>query len=119
MREERGQLTGNQVIDEAVDLWGNIVGNVSVVDGGKIYVRGNIYGDMTVYDGGRVHIFGNVTGNLTIKDGAKVIHSGVVGGNITNNGGRLFVDVNAKVLGKLRTKSGETNIDPHSEVEEA
>jgi len=117
MHEERGQLTGNQVIDRGVDLWGNIVGNVSVVDGGKMYVRGNIYGDMTVYDGGRVHIYGNITGNLTIKDGAKVIHGGVVGGNVINDGGRLFVDYNAKVLGKLKTRSGETTVDPHSEVE--
>ena len=56
MREERGQINGNQVISEPLDLWGIISGNVTVVEGGKLYVRGAIYGDLRVSPGGRVHI---------------------------------------------------------------
>jgi cytoskeletal protein CcmA (bactofilin family) len=102
-------------VDEPVELWGSVAGDVTVVEGGKFYVRGAIYGDLIVKDGGRVHIFGNVQGNVTVRDGAKVIVSGVVGGNVVNNGGRLVVDAVAKVTGKIKTKSGgETKLEgPH------
>lgn len=118
MREERGQLMGNQVFSSGVDLWGNVVGNASIDKGGKVYLRGNIYGDLTVYKGGRAHIYGNVTGRLVVKEGAKVIHSGVVGRDIINEGGRIFIDATGKVLGKVRTKAGETTIDSKADVQE-
>lgn len=118
MREERGKLVGNQVINEAIDLWGSILGNVTVLDGGKVYVRGAIYGNLNVDRGGRVHIYGNITGNLTVEKGAKVIHSGVVGGDAINNGGRLYIDGMAKVLGKLKQNAGETQVDSKAQIEE-
>ena len=96
MREERGHMRGDTVIDEPYTLWGSIAGDVTAVKGSKFYVRGPIYGSLTVLHGGRVHVFGNVTGDLVVKDGAKVIHSGVVGGNCINQGGRLYVDKIAK-----------------------
>jgi cytoskeletal protein CcmA (bactofilin family) len=112
MREERGHLRGNLVIDEPYTLWGSIAGDVTAVKGSKFYVRGPIYGSLTVLHGGRVHVFGNITGNLTIKDGAKVIHSGVVGGDVINQGGRLYVDRIARTLGDIRTEDdGKTTIE--------
>ena len=77
MRDERGNIAGNQFITEPFTLWGSIAGNVSVSEGGKFYVRGAIYGNLDVLPGGRVHIFGNVSGNLTMSDKTKVIHSGL------------------------------------------
>ncbi|HEX3358782.1 MAG TPA: hypothetical protein VHS31_17530, partial [Tepidisphaeraceae bacterium] len=74
----------------------------------KLYVRGAIYGNLIVEFGGRVHVFGNVTGNLTVQRGAKVIHSGIVGGDAVNEGGRLFIDPTARVMGKVKTLSGDT-----------
>ena len=118
MREERRQLTGDQVIPEPVELWGKIIGNVSVVMGGKLYVRGAIYGNLVVHNGGRVHVFGHITGSLTVKHGAKVIHSGIVGGDAINSGGRLFIESGARVLGKLKDKSGETTIEPGAQVQQ-
>ena len=111
MREERGRLAGDQLIFEPVELWGSVGGNVRVIEGGKFYVRGAVYGDLTIEDGGRCHVFGNVTGSITVKEGAKVIHSGVAGGDVINEGGRLVVDAMAKVMGKIRTKSGETKLE--------
>src|SRR2546430_17455559 len=99
MREERGTLNGNQVISEALDLWGTISGNVTVVDGGKMYVRGAIYGHLRVAHGGRGHIFGDVSGNLPVLEGAKGIHSGVLRGGAINEGGRMFIDGSARVVG--------------------
>ncbi len=114
MREERGQIAGDVIVYEPFTLWGAIGGDVKVIERGKLYVRGAIYGDVTVEYGGRMHVFGRVTGNLTVHRGAKVIHSGVVGGDVVNQGGRLVVEAMAKVMGKIRTKSGETKLEgPH------
>ena len=108
MREERGHVKGNTVIDEPYTLWGSIAGDVTAVKGSKFYMRGAIYGDLTVLHKGRVHIFGNITGNLYVKDGAKVVHEGVIGGDVLNSGGRLFIYSNAKILGKVRTEEEGT-----------
>ena len=119
MREERGNLAGNQVINEAYTLWGTIAGDVTAVKGSKLYVRGAIYGNLIVNPGGRVHIFGNISGNLTVADKAKVIHSGILGGDAINNGGRLYLDGASKVLGKVKTHAGETTIEPQAQVSKA
>jgi cytoskeletal protein CcmA (bactofilin family) len=111
MREERGKLSGDCNIDELYTLWGMIVGDVTVVENGKFYLRGSVYGDLTVENGGRAHVFGNLQGSLIVKRGAKVIHSGVIGGDILNRGGRVFIDGGAKTLGKIKTKSGQTTFE--------
>ena len=69
-----------------------------------------------VAHGGRVHIYGNVSGNLTVLEGAKVIHSGVLGGDAINEGGRMFIDGSARVLGRVRTDSGETKVDSKAQI---
>ena len=114
MREERGQLSGNQLIFEPYTLWGSIGGDVRVIQGGKLYVRGAIYGNLTVEYGGRVHVFGNISGNLVVQRGAKVIHSGNLGGDAVNEGGRLYIDGIAKVMGRIKSEPGhaETKSEP-------
>jgi predicted acyltransferase (DUF342 family) len=110
MREERGQLPGDQIVSDHFTLWGSVGGNVTVIEGGKFYLRGAVYGDIIVEFGGRMHIFGRVTGSLTVHRGAKVIHSGVLGGDAINEGGRLFIENTAIVNGKIKTRKGETKI---------
>lgn len=118
MREERGQLRGDQVIDQAYTLWGAIAGNVTAIQGAKFYARGVIYGNLTVLHGGRVHVYGNITGTLTVKDGAKVIVSGAIGKDAVNLGGRLYLDNAATVHGKVITEDeGETQVDPEAKIE--
>jgi cytoskeletal protein CcmA (bactofilin family) len=85
-----------------------VTGNVTVIEGGKFYLRGAIYGNLFVEPGGRVHIFGNVLGNVVVGANTKVIHSGTINGDAVNNGGRLFIDSTAKINGRVKTKSGET-----------
>jgi predicted acyltransferase (DUF342 family) len=113
IREERGTIHGEIVVEnEKYTLWGNIYGEVKVLDGGKMYVRGNIFGSLFVDFGGRVHIFGKVDGNLTLMRGTKVINSGLVTGTASNLGGRLYVDQHGSILGKVKTeKNGETVIE--------
>jgi cytoskeletal protein CcmA (bactofilin family) len=76
-------------------------------------VRGAIYGNLTVDPGGRVHVFGLIQGNLMVHKGAKVIHSGSVGGDAINLGGRLYIEKDAKVSGKIKAKKGETRVNGH------
>ncbi|MDB5290543.1 MAG: hypothetical protein JWL69_1784 [Phycisphaerales bacterium] len=116
MREERGNLAGDLAINEPMTLWGSIAGDVTAGKGSKFYCRGTIYGNLTVEPGGRVHIFGNITGNLVIKEKTKVIVSGVLGSDVTNLGGRLYIDATAQVMGKVRTQSGETTIEPQARI---
>src|SRR5690349_10435085 len=111
MREERGSLPGNLVISEALDLWGSVGGDVSIIEGGKLYMRGGVYGNMTVENGGRVHIYGTVQGNLIVHKGAKVIHSGILGGDAVNLGGRLYIEQGSRVDGKVKPKQGETHVN--------
>ena len=118
MREERGHIGGDQVINEPYTLWGSVAGDVTCTNGSKFYVRGAIYGNLAVLPGGRVHIFGNVSGNLTVSEKSKVIHSGTIGGDVTNRGGRLYIEATAKVLGKVKTLSGETTVEPQARISE-
>jgi cytoskeletal protein CcmA (bactofilin family) len=112
MREERGQLTGDLVISEPYTLWGKIAGNLTVINGGKLYVRGTVFGDLTVEAGGRVHALGNIKGSVTILPRAKVIIGGIIGGDVLNRGGRLYVEHSANVMGKVKTREdGETKFE--------
>lgn len=116
MRDERGNLAGNMTIAEPYTLWGSIAGKVTVAEGSKFYMRGAIYGDMNVEEGGRVHSFGNISGNVSVKRNSKVIISGTVGGDVSNYGGRIYIEGTARVIGKVRTISGETKIEPQAKV---
>lgn len=108
MREERGQIPGDVVVYEPFTLWGSIGGSVKVIQGGKFYCRGVIYGSMEVETGGRVHVLGSVTQDVSVHEGAKVIISGVVGGNVVNLGGRLHIEENAQIHGRVKTRDGKT-----------
>lgn len=108
MREERGRLQGDAVIAERYTLWGTILGDVRVLDGGKFWMRGSVQGDLIVEFGGRVHVFGQVSGNLLVARGAKVIVSGLIHGSATNDGGRLYIEPDGKILGRITTKRGDT-----------
>jgi cytoskeletal protein CcmA (bactofilin family) len=111
MREERGQVAGDLTVNEPLELWGNVGGNVTVGEGGKFYVRGSILGNLTVQYGGRVHIYGQVHGDVTLYDNTKVIHSGMIAGNLINEGGRLYVELKSGVGGKIKHRSGKTKYE--------
>ena len=111
MREERGQIAGDLIVSEPMELWGNVGGSVTIKEGGKFYLRGSILGDLIVQYGGRVHIYGQVHGNVTIFDNTKLIHSGRIAGDLINDGGRLFIERASHVGGKVKTRSGETKVE--------
>ena len=88
-------------------LWGSVAGNVSVVKGGKFYLRGSVYGNISAESGGRAHLLGNVSGDLIVMEDAKVILGGAVGGDAINEGGRLYIEHTAKVMGKVKGRKGK------------
>jgi cytoskeletal protein CcmA (bactofilin family) len=108
MREERGAMAGDVVVYEDFTLWGSVGGNVRVIEGGKFWIRGSVYGNVSVEAGGRCHVLGSIKGNLTVAEDAKAIVTGAVGGEAVNLGGRLYIEATAKILGGVKTKSGET-----------
>jgi len=116
MREERGQLAGDQTVQGAYTLWGSVAGDVTVVKGGKFYLRGSIYGNLIIENGGRCHIFGNLKGSMTIHAGSKVIHSGLISGDAVNRGGRLYIEDTSSVQGRVKTFDGKTTIAPGAQV---
>jgi cytoskeletal protein CcmA (bactofilin family) len=116
MREERGNIAGDIVIKEPYTLWGSIAGTVTALEGSKFYMRGAIYGNLEAENGGRIHVLGNISGNVAVKPGSKVIIGGNIGGDVINHGGRLFIENTAHVLGKVKTHSGETKIEPEAKV---
>lgn len=111
MREERGQIAGDLTVNEEVEQWGSVGGTVTVVRGGKFYLRGAIYGNLVVQRHGRCHIFGQIKGDVIVHAKAKVIHSGVIGGDLINQGGRLFVERTSRVGGRVKTVAGETRLE--------
>lgn len=117
MREERNRIAGDVVVYEPFTLWGVVSGTVKVIEGGKFYARGLIHGDLIVEKGGRVHIFGSISGNVTLAEDTKVIISGMVAGDVINNGGRLFIDKQAKVEGRVKTHAGSTKYEGQYEEE--
>jgi UDP-N-acetylenolpyruvoylglucosamine reductase len=117
MREERGSLAGDQTIREAYTLWGSVAGDVKATTGSKFYLRGSIFGSLIVEAGGRVHIFGHISRDVRISGlKSKVIISGTIGGDVINDGGRVFIDANAHVRGKVKTSDGETVVEPQAKV---
>lgn len=116
MREEHGAIAGDVVVYEAFTLWGSVRGNVKVIAGGRFYLRGAVYGELTVEEGGRVHIFGRISGNVTLWPGTKIINSGMIGGDLLNEGGRYYGEAGSQVLGKTRTRGGESHLPRKGEV---
>jgi hypothetical protein len=110
MREQRENSVGDVLVYEEFTLWGTIVGNVKVINGGKFYVRGAVHGNLLVDRGGRVHIFGQVSGDMRLEKYSKTINSGLVGGDLINEGGRYFGDPGSQILGKVKTHLGETKL---------
>lgn len=116
MREERGRVGGDILVYEEYTLWGAVGGDVRVIEGGRFYLRGAVYGSLTVESGGRAHVFGQLKGDLHVHEGAKVIHSGIIGGDAVNEGGRLYIDKQATILGRTRTRAGETVVGPQPDA---
>lgn len=83
MRTEGNQLTGNQTIEDDLDLQGQITGDATVLSGATLLLKGQVTGNLAVRKGGKAEIWGMVTGKASCEEGGELIsHPGsMIGGN--------------------------------------
>jgi cytoskeletal protein CcmA (bactofilin family) len=96
----KGELSGNE------DLYmdGDIEGTITLPDHAlTIGPNARVLADIRVRD---VIVFGNVTGNLHATGRVDLRHSAVVNGDIF--GGRLSIEENAMVKGRVELKAAES-----------
>jgi cytoskeletal protein CcmA (bactofilin family) len=95
----KGELSGNE--DLYID--GDIEGTITLPDHAlTVGPNARVLADVRVRD---IIVFGTVTGNLHAKGRVDLRHSAVVNGDIF--GGRLSIEENAMVKGKVELKAGE------------
>jgi cytoskeletal protein CcmA (bactofilin family) len=95
----KGELSGNE--DLYID--GDIEGTITLPDHAlTVGPNARVLADVKVRD---IVVFGTVTGNLHAKGRVDLRHSAVVNGDIF--GGRLSIEENAMVKGKVELKAGD------------
>lgn len=95
----KGELSGNE--DLYID--GDIEGTITLLDHAlTVGPNARVQADIRVRD---VIIFGNVAGNMHATGRVDLRHSAVVNGDIF--GGRLSIEENAMVKGKVELKAPE------------
>lgn len=95
----KGELSGNE--DLYID--GDIEGTITLPDHAlTVGPNARVLADIRVRD---VIVFGKVTGNIHATGRVDLRHSAVVNGDIF--GGRLSIEENAMVKGKVELKAGE------------
>lgn len=99
MRVETGEDRADVVITDAVKVMGMIAGTT------------------TVDKGGELHLYGMCLKGVTVKPGGRALLYGTVKGNVINEGG--YMEVHGKVLGYVRTFSGETKVAVDAYINEA
>jgi len=98
----KGELSGNE--DLYID--GDIEGTITLPDHAlTVGPNARVLADVRVRD---IIVFGTVTGNLHAKGRVDLRHSAVVNGDIF--GGRLSIEENAMVKGKVELKAGEQRL---------
>jgi cytoskeletal protein CcmA (bactofilin family) len=117
-------VEGSTVIGKSVRIKGELSGNED------LYIDGDIEGTITLSDhtltigpNARaradiqvrdVIVFGNVTGNLYATGRVDLRHSAVVNGDIF--GGRLSIEENAMVKGRVELKVAESKKSPAAQT---
>jgi cytoskeletal protein CcmA (bactofilin family) len=104
----RGELSGNE------DLYmdGDIEGTITLPDHAlTIGPNARVLADIRVRD---VIVFGNVTGNMHATGRVDLRHSAVVNGDIF--GGRLSIEENAMVKGRVELKAAESRQAPAAQT---
>jgi cytoskeletal protein CcmA (bactofilin family) len=97
----RGELSGNE------DLYmdGDIEGTVALPDSAlTVGPNARVLADIRVRD---IIVFGKVTGNLRATGRVDLRHSAIVNGDIF--GGRLSIEENAMVKGRVELQASDSN----------
>jgi phage baseplate assembly protein gpV len=92
------QLEGNQRISQELAFAGRVLGDVTVVDGGRFQLDGEVIGDVTVMAGGTAELNGRVFGRVTNQGGTVTIRGTVT--ELVDHSGSTVVEPQALILGR-------------------
>jgi hypothetical protein len=94
---DTGQHNDTTVVDRQT-ISGQIVGTLTVADGGDLTLNGQVTEDLVVQAGGRAEVFGMVLGNVVNRGGEATVY-GRVDGRIIDEGGTTVVQPGAMIGG--------------------
>jgi hypothetical protein len=92
------RLDGNQWISEELIFTGLVVGDVTVVHGGRFQLDGEVVGDVTVMPGGTAELNGRVYGWAVNQGGTLTIRGTVT--QLVDRHGATTVESTAVILGR-------------------
>ena len=120
-----GVISGGMVVDSDQTMNGSCVGDIAVIEGGRLKLNGACSGDLIMESGETVlrgalagdatQLAGTLTvnGDLLIESGDTTIR-GAVAGDVQNRGGNL--KVYGVIKGDLIEDGGTTWVDPKAKI---
>jgi hypothetical protein len=70
----------------------------------------NITGDVRVICGGDLRLTGSLSGTMEVEAGGKAVLIGTVRVHLLNNGGEVWLNPGARVLGKVESIAGDLHV---------
>jgi hypothetical protein len=92
MTAQRGIVRGDLVLDDDLDLYGTVLGNVTVDRGHTLRLYGTIRGNLEVLEHGAAFVYGTVTGDTSAAGHTEVygvIYGAANGPGLTLQGGAV------------------------------
>ena len=91
MREIRGKIEGDILVEEDSLFTGMVAGNMRVTSNRTVEIRGMLCGDLLAEDGATITINGMVDGAVIAEEGSTVEINGMVDGVDRNNGASVSI----------------------------
>jgi cytoskeletal protein CcmA (bactofilin family) len=95
--------------------FGQVVGDVSV--SGEMTLNGQVVGTVTVVQGGHLILNGMVSRNVSVDAGGVARINGMVVGDVINNGGA--VEIFGRVKGHVHELAGRTLVHSSASIDRA
>jgi len=89
-------MDGPVTLTENTELWGTVMGDVTVSASCKLEVKGSVQGNMVIERGAAVYVDGSVIGD--VKNAGRIEVYGILKGQIIDAGGEVYIDDRAMVL---------------------
>ncbi len=98
----RGKIDGDAIAEEnkVYNISGMITGNLEVRNNAVVILNGMVVNNLLVYDTSKVTVHGMVCKSI-IVDGGDVVIYGMAIGDVVRKRGKVMIDKNAKVMGKV------------------
>lgn len=101
MKIENGKIEGNFTVNSEMTINGMVTGSITVVAGGKLYLRGTCSNNIIVQSGGSAFLYGTV-GN-DVHNAGNVEVEGTVNGSVLSIGAPFKKSDGAVIRGRIAT----------------